>query len=220
MQLTSARGAQRNTTDDILVAQLLADQGMGQCGHLLDRIKVPDVVAAHIVDHQEAVAFLAPPLNLLATHPPVARRRDRMLTLLAPRLRSRGARRRPCAPDPPSDSLPASPNSCPLGRYRTAHGRSAGRWTIKGDDSYPTVGPETGFGAKITGHLGDLELWAGGDVKLTGAAGDSPAATDYELGVRLKLTKSGRHDRRSTRCRPRRLLRIDRLPRVTTERAL
>ena len=39
--------------------------------------------------------------------------------------------------------------------------RSSG--TIKGDDSDPTVGPKTGFAAKITGNLGELSLSAGGE---------------------------------------------------------
>ena len=38
--------------------------------------------------------------------------------------------------------------------------------TIKGHDSDPTVGPATGFGAKMTGNLRDLSLPAAGDVVL------------------------------------------------------
>jgi opacity protein-like surface antigen len=57
--------------------------------------------------------------------------------------------------------------------------------TIKGDDSDPTVGPETGFAAKITGNLGDLSLSAGGDIVLTGATDTTAASTDYELGAGL-----------------------------------
>ena len=57
--------------------------------------------------------------------------------------------------------------------------------TIKGDDSDPTVGPETGFAAKITANLGELSLSAGGDVVLTGATDTTEASTDYELGAGL-----------------------------------
>ena len=56
---------------------------------------------------------------------------------------------------------------------------------IKGDDSDPTVGPVTGFAAKITANLGDLSLSAGGDIVLTGATDTTPASTDYELGAGL-----------------------------------
>ena len=55
--------------------------------------------------------------------------------------------------------------------------------TIEGDDSDPTVGPKTGFGAKI--NLGDLSLSAGGDVVLTAATDTTEASTDYELGAGL-----------------------------------
>ena len=56
---------------------------------------------------------------------------------------------------------------------------------IKGDDSDPTVGPVTGFAAKITANLGDLSLSAGGDIVLTGATDTTEASTDYELGAGL-----------------------------------
>ena len=62
--------------------------------------------------------------------------------------------------------------------------------TIKGDDSDPAKGTETGFGAKITGDLGDLSLSAGADVVLTGATDDEPAKTDYELGAGLGFALS------------------------------
>ena len=57
-------------------------------------------------------------------------------------------------------------------------------------DSDPAVGPKTGFGAKITGNLGDLSLSAAGDVVLVGATGDEAASTDYELcaGLAFALT--------------------------------
>ena len=59
--------------------------------------------------------------------------------------------------------------------------------TIKGDDNDATVGPKTGFAAKITGNLGNLSLSAGGDVVLTGATDTTEASTDYELGASLGI---------------------------------
>ena len=62
--------------------------------------------------------------------------------------------------------------------------------TIKGDDSDPAKGTETGFGAKITGDLGDLSLSAGADVVLTRATDDAAGTTDYELGAGLGFALS------------------------------
>ena len=78
-------------------------------------------------------------------------------------------RQRPCAAWSIPDRLRSHGRSCRPSRTTTA----TRPW-----DRRPASGPRS----RVTSATW---LSAGGDVKVTGAVGDSPAATDYELGAGL-----------------------------------